>query len=476
MTAPTQPGPGAPPRAGLLGTFRHRDFSLFWTGALVSNVGTWMQAVTVPYVLYQLTHRAVLVGVAAFLSLFPAVFLGPLAGSLADRLSRRRLMLWSQVILAVLALVLWGAWEGGWRSPALLLGIVGVTGAVSGGTMPVWQAFVADLVPRSDLLGAVTLNSVQFNASRAIGPAIGGATLAAFGPSWAFLLNAASFGAVIVAVALVRPSTVAPAATRFSARRVLAEFRDAARYTVAERGILLAVVLITLLSFFATPIFQLLPIVASRMFHVGAGRYGLLAGAFGTGSVLGAGALGLWARAAVRSRIVPVALTVFGAGLLGLAAAPVFVAGLLAVLVIGGGFLGSASTILTSIQVRVDEEMRGRVLALYIMCLSAMLPLGALVQSALSPVIGMRTIAAVDGAVVVAMALVLVGRPVLASALDGSDRLAPADGRPGVGGTTPDVAGRAGVGHAAPGAGAVVPGLVPLAVTEAASVRGESST
>src|SRR5215472_13756546 len=150
---------------------KHRDFALFWGGALVSNIGTWMQNVTVPYVVFQITHSAGWVGFAAFASL---------AASLADRIDRRRLLAWSQVVQGLLAMALWGAWIAHWRSPGLLIGIITVNGAVFGCTMPSWQAFLTELVPREDLLNAITLNSAQFNAARAFGPAIGGLVLGQF--------------------------------------------------------------------------------------------------------------------------------------------------------------------------------------------------------------------------------------------------------------------------------------------------------
>jgi len=413
--------------SGAVVAFRHRDFTLFWIGAFVSNIGTWMQAVTVPYVLYQLTGSAVWVGLAAFLGLFPGVILGPVAGPLADRLPRRQLLLWSQVVQASLAFALWGSWEAGFRSPGLLLGLIGLNGLVFGGTMPAWQAFVAELVPRDELLNAVALNSAQFNGARAIGPAIGGAALAAFGPSWAFLLNGLSFFAVIAALLLVRLPYARQVVTgvALSVRAINHEFVAGARYTRRHAGILLAVALVAVVSFVGSPIFQLLPIVATQVFAVGPGLYGLLTAAYGVGAVVGASALGVMGSRFRRSRITVGALCVFGLGLAGIGGSPAFGLGVAAVLVTGVGFLCTVATLMTSVQVLVAEEMRGRVLSLYMMSLTAMLPLGALAQSWVAQTAGMRAVAVADGIVLVSLAALLATRPAVAGALDTDARRVP---------------------------------------------------
>jgi MFS family permease len=405
-------------RRSALSSLRHRDFRLFWLGALVSNIGTWMQAITVPYVIFQLTHSGAWVGLAAFVGLFPGVLLGPVAGALADRVARRPLLLASQIAQAGLALALWAVWEAGVRSPGALITIVAANGFVFGGTIPAWQAFVASLVPREDLLNAVTLNSGQFNAARAIGPAIGGLTLGAFGPSWAFLLNALSFVAVIAALTAMTARHPAVAPRGEGEGGLLSAFGEGVRYTWRHPGILLAIGLVGVVSFVASPMFQLLPIVAKRVFAVGPGWYGLLTGAFGAGAVVGAVVVSVIGGRRRRSQTILAAVVVFAVGLLGLGAAPVYALAVGAVLVMGVGFLASVAVLNTTVQLLVAERLRGRVLAVWATVLTGLLPLGALLQGWLSDAIGIRIVAVLDGLILLATVGVMALRPGLARLLD----------------------------------------------------------
>src|SRR3954470_2195264 len=193
--------PSAPARRGLRGAgvaFRYRDFRLFWTGALISNIGTWMQNLTVPYVLLYVMHTsAVWVGIATVSQFLPGVVLGPVAGWMADRFNRRVLLLVSQVVQLLLALALWAAWMAGLRDPLGFVALVALNGVVFGITMASWESFVTELVPRADLLNAITLNSAQFNGARAFGPALAGLVLARWGPGAAFLVEPLSVIALI---------------------------------------------------------------------------------------------------------------------------------------------------------------------------------------------------------------------------------------------------------------------------------------
>ncbi len=156
----------------------------------MSNSGTWLQNVAVPFVIFRLTHSAAWVGFAGFAQFAPGVVLAPLAGSLADRFPRRSVLLVNQTLLGLAALALWVEWVAGWTSPWTITATVAISGTIASIGIASWQAFVSELVPREDLLNAVILNSTQFNAARAIGgPAVGGLVLGGLGPGWAFLFN-----------------------------------------------------------------------------------------------------------------------------------------------------------------------------------------------------------------------------------------------------------------------------------------------
>lgn len=384
--------PAAPPKRGLrqaVVALRHRDFALFWWGALVSNIGTWMQNVTIPYVLLTTTGDARWVGVAAFLQFSPSVVLAPLSGSIADRFQRRRVILATQSTMAVLALALWGIWAAGVRSPWALIAVVTLGGIVGGLTIPAWQAFVTELVPRDELLNAITLNSAQFNGARAVGPAIGGVVLGAFGASWAFLFNAVSYIAVLVALSLIRSR---PAERERAEGRTMSQFADGLRYMRRHTGMVVAVSTVVVVAFLGNPVFQMAAVFAERVFRVDAALYGLLTGALGAGAVVGAIGLGAFGAGVARSRLVGVAIVAYAVSLVAFGASPNFAVGVVLIAITGGFFLVVVANLNTSVQLLVPEELRGRVLAVYIMGFTAAYPVGSLVQATLAESLGARPV------------------------------------------------------------------------------------
>lgn len=406
------------------GAFAHRDYRLFWTGALISNIGTWMQNIAVPFVVYDITGSSAWVGLSAAAMLVPGVVLAPPAGAVADRVDRRRLLFWLTLAQAAAAIALAAVWAAGVHRPGVILALVTVSGILFALSMPPWQGFVSDLVPRADLPSAITYNSLQFHGSRAIGPAIGGIVLATLGPASAFLLNGLSYAAVLVAIGAVHTrSTRRPASAHGLARQLLDGFSYARRHL----GIATALLLVAAIGFFGNPIVQLAPVFAEEVFDVGAGAYGFLAGAFGLGAALGIWLLGTLSRTHPRSRLVGGALVVLGLAIVGFGLAPVYPAGLVAVLVAGATAVGTGTQLLTSVQLTVADDLRGRVLGVYAMVFTASYPLGALVQGALADAIGPRQTEVLAGAAVLALATLLAVRPAKLRALDGTVGACPAD-------------------------------------------------
>ncbi len=374
-------------------------FRRFWIGAVVSNSGTWMQNVSVPYVLYELTGSASWVGLAAFLQFLPAVVMSPLGGSLADRYSRRTVLLVAQSALGVASVGLWALWASGAAEPWSITLLVAVFGAIAGTSIGAWQAFVSELVPRELLLNAVTLNSAQFNAARAVGPALGGVVLGSLGPSWAFALNAVSYVAVLVALVSIprRPAAAAMGAAT-TRPTVLGELRETIGYVRTMPGIATCIVVVIALGFFGNPVFPLLAVFADDVFGVEGLRYGLLGAALGVGGVLATPFVAGRGSAVARSRLVGGALGVYGTALVLFASSPSYVAAVGFLLVAGAGYLALSSTLNTTIQVQVAEERRGKVLALYVMGLTSAYPLGSLVQGAIADVVSVRVVTIVSGA------------------------------------------------------------------------------
>jgi MFS family permease len=393
----------APGPAGALAALGHRDFALFFSAALCSNTGTWMQTITVPYVLDQLTHSTVWVGVGAFATFFPSTVVGPLAGALADRHDRRAIMLISQVVLMASALALWAIWVTGIATPVLVVTCV-VIGAIGAGiTIAAWQAFVPQLVPPDAMVSAVRLNAMQFTGARAFGPALAGLVLAQFGPGTAFLANALSFLLVIGALLLIAARPV----TRVTGEAgVWAQFTDAVHY-IRRRAVLIVSVLGALFaSLLGVSMIQLAEPFARQVLHEGAGRYGLLVAAYGVGAI--AGAVVTVARGDVlrRSSLTVVGFAVFIGAELTFGLAPVYAFALLGMFGIGLAQSLAMVSCQTAVQVNVDEHYRGRVLSVYVMSFFAGTPVGALVGGIVASVVGLR--ATIVGSAVLLAAVVLV--------------------------------------------------------------------
>lgn len=398
---PEGPGPAPAPvrRPGLaqaVVAFRYRNFAIFWAGALLSNTGKWIQNVTVPFVLYELTGSATWTGVATFAQFLPASLTAPLGGSIADRFHRRNVLVVTQSAMALVALALWLVWESGTATPWSITALVGLTGLIGGINIASWQAFVSELVPRSVLLNAVTLNSAQFNGARAFGPALGGVVLATLGPGSAFLINAVSYGAVLVALSLLTVPRIV--AVRNGRARVLSDFAATGRHMRERMGMATCVVVVMAVGLLGSPVFPLIKVFTDEVFMVGDTAFGVLSAALGIGSVLAAPLVAGRGSGLRRGALATRALVVYGASLTTFALAPGYGVALVALVVAGGGYLAVTSTLNTTLQLQVDEAMRGKVLSLYVMGLTVSYPLGALIQGLMADLVGPRPTVAVAGA------------------------------------------------------------------------------
>ncbi|HYE76749.1 MAG TPA: MFS transporter, partial [bacterium] len=297
---------GAAAPRGLFHSFRYRDFALFWTGACLSNVGTWMQMVAQSALIYALSGSTVTLGVVAFAAQVPMVLLTLVGGSLADRLDRRRMLLVTQAVMASTAVALAVLAATGAIRIWHILVIAVINGTANGITIPTFQAMVGDLVPREARGNAIALNSAQFHLSRSIGPALAAGLFALVqdrpgdygGSALCFAANALSFGAVIGALLLLRhrPASVGhlEADWRAEARRFQAGLLEALGYLRAHPGIELLIHLTAITAFFGMPLVALLPayakdvVVPVHPLSAPAQIQGHLMTASGIGAVIGA--------------------------------------------------------------------------------------------------------------------------------------------------------------------------------------------
>lgn len=375
-----------------LRALNHRDFRLFWLGQMGSQVGTWMHAVAQAWLVLQLTGSAFRLGLVGTLQWGPMLVLSPLAGVLADRWPRRWLLLATQTTLglqalALAALVTAGAVEY-WHVAALAL-VMGLANVVD---VPARQSFVTDMVGRADLVNAISLNAAVFNAARVVGPALGGVLIARLGVGPVFLVNGLSFAIVLAALGAVRTPGIA-AGQRAPLLGALAE---ALRYVLGTPQVRVVFLMLSVVSLCVFNFNVFVPLLARQALGLGARGFGFLMAAVGVGAV--AGALALAARRGQPPlRLIAGAGTTACAGILALAATRGFGAALVLLFLVGLASISFMAACNTSVQVRVPDAMRGRVMGLYTTIFGGMFPVGAFVTGSLAEAFGIRTALAVNG-------------------------------------------------------------------------------
>jgi len=394
-----------------------RNFALVWSAALVSNVGSWMQTVALGYVITAHTHNPLWTGLVAAAAFLPMGLLAPLGGALADRLDRRTWLITTTVAEATFAVVLAVLAATGHSQPLVLVAVAFLGGTSAAVGFPTYQAMLPDLVPRDDLLAAVSLSSAQFNLGRVIGPALAGIVLVVGSDAWAFAVNAASFGAVVVALLFVR--LPAPKAATVPVESIVRRIVAGARVAADEPGCRSAIVLIAIVGLIGSPFIGLVPAVAIDGLHRGAAATSALVTGQGAGAVAGALALAPLARAWGRRRLLLAVLFAFPAAIVVYGAAPSLVTATLAIVVVGACYISVLTGLNTVVQLRAPEEARGRVLGLYMMALGTIYPLGLVIQGAIAGAVGIRVVTMASGTLLVAvMAGLVLLRPRLFRALD----------------------------------------------------------
>jgi MFS family permease len=376
-----------------------------------------MQTVALGFVITAHTHNPLWTGLVAAAAFLPMGVLAPLGGALADRLDRRRWLIVTTVAEACFAAALAVLAAAGQESPVVLVVVAFLGGTAAAVGFPAYQAMLPDLVPREDLLAAVSLSSAQFNLGRVIGPALAGLVLVFGSDAWAFAVNAASFGAVVVALVFVR--LPAPAAASQPGEGMVRRIAAGVRVAVAEPGCRSAIILIGIVALVGSPFIGLVPAVAIDGLHRGAGATSTLVTGQGVGAVTGALALAPLARAWGRRRLLVGALFAFPAALVAYGLAPSVLTATAAIVVIGAFYIGVLTGLNTVVQLRAPEQARGRVLGLYMMALGTIYPVGLVVQGAIAGVVGIRTVTVASGLVLIAiMAGLVLARPGLFRALE----------------------------------------------------------
>ena len=384
------------PSAVRLGALRHRDFRLFWIGQLISQVGTWMQSVAQAWLVLDLTHSPLQLGIVSALQFTPILLLSPVGGALSDRFAKRRVLLVSQTAMQLQALILAGlVWSGYiryWHVAAMAV-VYGLGRALD---IPTRQAYVTDLVGRSDLPNAVALNSVIMNGARIVGPAVAGLLIAAFGVALAFFLNGVSFVAVLVALLAIRTEGQPDPAGRLGIREgVLGAVAYAAKTPpVAFTLGLMVVVSLLILNFNVV-----VPLVARNVLNQDAHGFGLLMSALGAGAVVGGFGVALLRTGQPTLSFLVGAAVMLCAGFVALALVDRFAVAFAVLALLGCAQILFTTGCNTMLQLAAPNNLRGRVMGLYTVTFAGMTPFGSLVVGMIAEHQGVQAACAAGGAV-----------------------------------------------------------------------------
>lgn len=360
---------------------RHRNFQLYFGGQLVSLAGTWMQIIAQGWLVYELTHSELTLGIVGFASAIPALVVTPWGGVVVDRVPKRSLVVATQAASMLLAFSLAALTFTGtvqvWHVVALAAGL----GLVNAFDFPARQSFVVEMVGREDLTNAIALNSMMFNSARVIGPAVGGLLLASVGSAWCFLINGFSFLAVIAGLLAMR---LPPHPRGRASASPWRQLTDGLKY-VSGRPELFALLLLALIfSVFGFSYTTLLPAFADKVLHTGSLGYGVLNAVTGLGAASGALAVATFGDRGQRGRWLTTANLGFPALLLAFAFVPQFPLSLTLAFGMGLCFMLQFTLINTLLQLNVVDEMRGRVLSLYTLTFSGFAPFGNLMVGTLA--------------------------------------------------------------------------------------------
>ncbi|MCR4404594.1 MAG: MFS transporter [Candidatus Acetothermia bacterium] len=392
----------------LVRALRSRNYRLYFGGQGLSLIGTWMQRVAMSWLVYRLTGSTLLLGVVGFASQIPTFIFAPFAGVLADRVNRRTVIIVTQALamlqaLLLAALVLTGAiavWQ------IVVLGVF--LGVINAFDMPVRQSFVVEMVENKEDLGnAIALNSSMVNGARLIGPSIAGVLVAAVGEGICFLINGLSYLAVIAALLAM---TITRHEVRPQGPHGWRGLREGFLYAFNFAPIKAVLLLLALVSLVGMPYTVLMPVFAQEILRGGPSTLGFLMGATGVGAMLGGIYLASRRSVLGLGRFIPLATGIFGLGLVAFSLSRALWLSLLLLLVVGFGMTAQAASSNTVLQTIVEEDKRGRLMSFYTMAFMGMVPFGSLLAGGLASLIGTPRTVMVGGLVSIAGGLLFIQR------------------------------------------------------------------
>jgi len=393
---------------GMFRAFKYRNYQLFFAGQTVSLVGTWVQQVAMLWLVYTLTHSSALLGVMSLISTFPAFIISPLAGVWLDQWNRRKVLVATQSLAAVQALILWLLFFTHtlqvWHILLLSFGL----GVVNAFDMPGRQAFLIQMVEhREDLGNAIALNSSQFNVARLVGPVIGAALMGWVGPGMCFLINGLSFIAVIGALLAMKVPQHTPPA---KGKNIFQDLREGWRFVARFVPISSLLILLSMVSFTGGMLMVLLPAYAHDFFKGQVQTYGILSAAIGVGSLIGAVMLTMRKDVKGFATLAFYTAAIGGVSLLLMALTHHLVIACLLLAINGFGAMVNMAATNTLVQSLVHEDVRGRVMSFYTMSFLGTYPIGSFLGGALADPFGLQLVIGFSGAISILAAMWFYGR------------------------------------------------------------------
>jgi len=384
--------------------FKSRNYRLYFTGQSISLVGTWMQKTAVSWVVYALTHSKMMLGLSMFASLFPSFLLSSLGGVISDRYDRYKVLLATQVISMVqavlLTLLIFSKHYNVWA----VLALSAVLGIINAFDVPARQSLVIDMVAdKNDLPNALALNSSMVNLSRLIGPGIAGVAIELLGNDICFALNALSFIPVIISILMMRLPKHQPKPRE---KNMLGELKEGFTYIKNNPEISFVLQTLAVMGLFVLPFITLMPVYARDIFHGSAATFGLIDSVIGLGAFIGALFLASLRRGRDLSKILMINTFILGAGLMLFSHTKYYPLALFFAMCSGFGMMSQTTISNTILQTRAHHHMRGRVIAVFAMALFGMQPLGGLLVGYASQHIGVENTVLAEGAIAILVSAV----------------------------------------------------------------------
>jgi MFS family permease len=395
------------PRLDPFPALRHRNFRLFFYGYIVSLVGVWMERVASSWLVLDLTNSAFYVGLVSALGSLPVLLFALYAGAIADRVSKRRMVMVTQTLAMLISFALAGLVFSKTVTIEWVIILAALLGVSTAFDIPARQSFFVELVGKEDLINAIALNSSAFNGSRVVGPALAGIAIGAIGLGACFLFNAISFLAVIWALAIMHLPAFQKPTTR---PRTWANIRIGLRYVREEGRVLRLMLNIAAVSIFGLPAIVLLPVLAKNVLGKGATEFGWMMSAIGIGAVAGALWLATFARALPRGKLLSWSAVLFGLLVIVTGIVRPFGWVLLTLALLGAAMIVTTALTNTLIQTITPDELRGRVVSVYSLAFVGMGPIGSLLFGGIAQRLGTPTALEIGGGITVLAAMILVWR------------------------------------------------------------------